>query len=74
MSSSAIRLSVAGGSAFQDRDLMPQDQDLGILLMIARRKKTQDGERVRHRQVRQSHQHSRSSCRGDRFAVTYPML
>jgi hypothetical protein len=37
--------------AFRNRDLMPQDEDLGVLVPIAHRKKTQDRERVRHRQI-----------------------
>jgi hypothetical protein len=60
--------------AFQHRDLMTQNQDLGVLVPVAYRKKTQQRERVRHGQVGQSQQHSRSSCRGDRFAVTVPVL
>jgi type I restriction enzyme R subunit len=57
--------------AFQHRDLMPQDQDLDVLVPIARREKTQDRERGRHRQVGQSQQHTRASCRDDGYlAVT----
>src|SRR3569833_1547629 len=51
--------------AFQNRDLMPQGEDLGVLVTIAHKKKTQDREGVHHRQVGQSQQHSRSSCRDD---------
>jgi hypothetical protein len=32
--------------AFQNRDLVAEDQDLGVLVPIARRKKTQDCERA----------------------------
>ena len=60
--------------AFQNRNLMPQGEDLGVLVPIARRKKTQDRERVRHRQVGQSQQHSRSSCRDDHLAMIIPAL
>ncbi len=49
---------------FQHGDMMPQRQDFDVLVPIAHRKKTQHRERVRHRQVRQSQQHSRPSCRG----------
>jgi hypothetical protein len=50
--------------ALQDRDLMPQRQDPGVFVPVAHRKETQDRERVRHCQVRQSEQHGRPSCRG----------
>jgi hypothetical protein len=49
--------------ALQHPDLVAQDQDLGVLIPIAREKKAQDREGVGHRQVGQSHQHSRTSCR-----------
>jgi hypothetical protein len=52
--------------AFQDRDLMPQGKDLHVLVPIAHGKKPQGRERGRHRQVGQSPQHSRTSCRDDR--------
>jgi hypothetical protein len=51
---------------------MPQGEDLGVLVPIAHRKKTQDRERIRHRQVDQSQQHSWSSCRDDQLAVATP--
>ena len=38
----------------------------------ASRTRSQDRERVGHRQVGQSHQHSRPSCRDDRVAVAVP--
>jgi hypothetical protein len=60
--------------AFQYRDLVAQDQDLGVLVLIAHRNKTHDRERVRHSQVGQSQQHSRSSCRDDHLAVAIPVL
>ena len=60
--------------AFQYRDLVAQDQGLGVLVPIAHRNKTQDRERVRHSQVGQSQQHSRSSCRDDHLAVAIPVL
>ena len=49
-----------------------QDQDLGVLVPVAHGKKTQDRERVHRRQVGQSHQPSRTSCRDDRVAVAVP--
>jgi hypothetical protein len=39
--------------ALQHRDLMAQDQDLGVLRPITGKKKVQDRERVHHRQVGQ---------------------
>jgi hypothetical protein len=59
--------------ALQHRDLMAQDQDLGVLRPITSQKKVQDRERVHHRQVGQSQQHSRPSCRDDRVAVAVPV-
>jgi hypothetical protein len=58
--------------ALEYRDLMAQDQNLGVLLPIAYEQKAQDRERVHHRQVGQSHQHSRPSCRDDHVAVAVP--
>jgi hypothetical protein len=58
--------------ALQHRDLMAQDQDLGVLVPIACEKETQDRERVHHRQIGQSQQHSRTSCRDDRLSVAIP--
>jgi hypothetical protein len=57
--------------AFQDRDLMPQSEDLDVLVLIAREKKPYERERVHHRQIGQSPQHSRASCRDDRHAVAF---
>jgi hypothetical protein len=59
--------------ALQYRDLVAQDQDLGVLVPIVRSNKTQDRERVHHRQVGQPQQHSRTSCRDDRFTVAVPV-
>jgi hypothetical protein len=42
--------------------------------LIAHRKKTQDRERIRHRQIGQSQQHSRSSCRDEHLAVAILVL
>ena len=53
----------------QDRDLVPQRQDLDIFVPVAHRKETQDREPVRHRQVHESQQHSRPSRRGDTAAT-----
>jgi hypothetical protein len=58
--------------ALQYRDLVAEDQDLGVLVPIARLEKTQDRERVHHHQVGQPQQHSHASCRGDRVAVAVP--
>jgi hypothetical protein len=58
--------------ALQHRDLVAQDQDLGVLVPVAHGKNTQDRERVHHRQAGQSYQHSRTSCRDDRVAVSVP--
>jgi hypothetical protein len=41
----------------QHRELVAQRQDLHILVPIAQRQQTQQGERVRHAKVRQSQQH-----------------
>jgi hypothetical protein len=43
--------------AFQDRDLVPQRQDLQVLVPIAHRQQAQQRERVGHTQVGQSEQH-----------------
>jgi hypothetical protein len=53
-----------GRLALQDRQLVPQHQDLHLLLTIAHRQQPYKGERVRHREIGQAQQHSRSSCRG----------
>ena len=53
---------------------MPQGEDLHVLVPIAYRKKTHDREHVRRRQIGQSQQHSRSSCRDDHLDVTIPAL
>jgi hypothetical protein len=52
---------------FQHRELMTQHEDLSVLVPIARRKQAQDREGVRYRQVGQSQQHSRPSCRDDQL-------
>jgi hypothetical protein len=48
----------------QHRKLMPQRENLDVLVAIAHRQQTQKRERVRDTQVRQSQQHGRPSCRG----------
>jgi hypothetical protein len=58
--------------AFQNRDLMPQDEDLHVLVPIAHRKKTQYRKRVHRCQVGQSQQHDRPSCPDNHLAVTIP--
>ena len=42
----------------QDRDLMAESEDLGVLVPVAHRQQPQQRERVRHAEVRQSQQHS----------------
>jgi hypothetical protein len=42
---------------FQHRELVAQRQDLHVLVAIAHRQQTQEGERVRHAKVGQSQQH-----------------
>lgn len=58
--------------ALQHGDLVAQHQDLGVFVPIACRKKTHERERVRHRQVGESQQHSRSSCRDDHHDAAVP--
>jgi hypothetical protein len=41
----------------QHRDLVPQNEDLDVLVSIAHRQQTQHRQRVSHAQVGQSHQH-----------------
>jgi hypothetical protein len=40
--------------ALQHRDLVAQDEDLGVLVSIGHRHESQERERVRHTEVRQS--------------------
>jgi hypothetical protein len=47
----------------QDRDLMPQSQNLCVLVPVPHRQQPQHGERVRDSQISQAQQHERSSCR-----------
>ncbi|MET7519512.1 hypothetical protein ABZS88_40190 [Streptomyces sp. NPDC005480] len=42
---------------FQNADLMAQGQDLDIFLTVIQPRQSQQRERVRHTQVRQSQQH-----------------
>jgi hypothetical protein len=47
----------------QHGDLVLQNQDLGVLVVIAARQQTQEREHVRHTEVGQSKQHeAASSC------------
>jgi hypothetical protein len=57
---------------FQHSELVAQRQDLHILVPIAHRQQTQEGERVRHTKVRQSQQHGRPSCCGDYQVREHP--
>jgi len=57
----------------QDRDLVAQRQDLRILVPVAHPKKPQLlRERIRHTEISQSKQHSRSSCRNERTFAEQP--
>jgi hypothetical protein len=47
----------------QDSDLMPQSQNLHVLVPVPHRQQPQRGERVRDSQISQAQQHERSSCR-----------
>ena len=51
---------------FEDRDLVAQREDLGVLVAVAHRQQPQQRERVGHAEVRQSKQHSGSSSRSYR--------
>ena len=46
----------------QDRELMAQREDLGVLVPVAHRQQPQQREDVRHTQVGQSQEHGRSPC------------
>jgi hypothetical protein len=46
---------------FENNDLVPQREDLGVLIAIAHRQQPQQGEGVGHAEVRQSKQHTPSS-------------
>jgi hypothetical protein len=52
--------------ALQDSGLVPQRQDLRVLVPVAHGQQAQQRERVGHAKVGQSEQHSRSSCRVSR--------
>ncbi len=52
--------------AFQHGDLVPQHQDLHVLVSVAHGQQTQQRERVGHSEVGQSKQRDRSSCRAYR--------
>jgi hypothetical protein len=52
-------------SAAAAHELVAQGQDFDTLVPIAHRQQAQQGERVRHTQVRQSQQHGPPSCRAD---------
>ncbi|WP_426513390.1 hypothetical protein ACPPVO_23920 [Dactylosporangium sp. McL0621] len=47
----------------QDGDLMPQRQNLHVLVPVPHRQQPQRGERVRDSQISQAQQHERASCR-----------
>jgi hypothetical protein len=51
---------------FEDGDLVPEYEDLCILVTVTHREQSQQGERVGHAEVGQSKQHGRSSSRSDR--------
>ncbi len=61
-----------GQLALQHGDLMPQHQNLGVLLPIGHREQAEGSEGVRHGQVGQSQQHSHPSSRGNRLAAACP--
>jgi hypothetical protein len=48
---------------FQNGDLMPQSQNLCVLVPVPHRQQSQRGERVRDSQISQAQQHERSSWR-----------
>src|SRR4051812_28907243 len=56
----------------QHREPMAQREDLYILVAFAHRQQTQEGERIRDTQVRQSQQRGRPSCRGKHPALRRP--
>ncbi|WP_229698844.1 hypothetical protein [Wenjunlia tyrosinilytica] len=49
--------------ALQDKELVPQRQDLDFLIAVAHRQETQERQGVGRGEVGQAHQHDRSSCR-----------
>jgi hypothetical protein len=61
-----------GQLALQHDDLMPQHQDLSVLVAIGHREQAEGREGARHGQVGQSQKHSRSSSRDDRLATPVP--
>jgi hypothetical protein len=48
---------------FQDRDLVPQGEDLGVFVAVAHGQQPQQGDGVGYAEVGQSKQHSQSSSR-----------
>jgi hypothetical protein len=54
---------VGGKLSLQDGDLMPERQDLHVLVPVPHRQQPQRGERVRDSQIGQAQQHESSSCR-----------
>jgi len=52
--------------ALQDADLVTESEDLGVLGAVAHGQQPQHRQRVRHTEVRQSQQHSRTSWPSDR--------
>lgn len=52
----------------EDAELVAKGEDLCVLVAVTDWKQSKDAEHVRHHQVRQSHQHNRSSCRPDETA------
>jgi hypothetical protein len=52
--------------SLQYADLMPQCQDLDVLLPVSHREQAKQGEGVGQTEIGQSQQHSRSSCLRDR--------
>ena len=51
------------GLVLQDDELVPQRQDLDVLVLIAHGQQAHERERVRHGEVGQAQQHDRSRCR-----------
>ena len=57
------------GLPLQDGELMAQDEDLDVLVGVAHRQQSDDGEHVCERQIRQSQQHDESSWRARAVAL-----
>jgi hypothetical protein len=49
-----------GDPALQDEELVPQRQDLDVLVMVAHRQQAQEREGIRRSEVGQAQQHGRS--------------